>query len=73
MARCNIVEYVATVLQIREYNNYMLIRKAWYYIFNTTTTNVEDNNRILFDIEVNYHHMMPKYSSDFHMSDVEAE
>ena len=51
----------------------MLIRKALYYIFNAATTNAEDNNRILSDIEVNYHHMMPEYSSDFHMSDVEAE
>ena len=51
----------------------MLIQKTWYYIFNATTTNVEDNNRILFDIEVNYHHMMPEYSSNFHMLEDEPE
>ena len=59
MAHRNIVEYAATVLQIREQNIRMLIRKALYYIFNAATTNAEDNNRILSDIEVNYHHMMP--------------
>ena len=61
MARHNIIEYAATILKIREENNRMLIRKTIYYIFTTTTTNADDNNRILSNIEVNYHHMMPKY------------
>ena len=34
---------------------------------------IENNNRVLSDIEVNYHHMMLEYSSDFHMSDEEPE
>ena len=73
MAHCNIVEYAVAILQIREDNNHMLIQKARYYILNVSTTNIEDNNRILSEIEVNYHHMMLGYSYDFHMSNNEPE
>ena len=51
----------------------MLIQKTWYYIFNATTTNAKDNNGILSNIEVNYHHMMLEYNFDFHMSEDEPE
>ena len=65
MAHRNIVEYATTVLQIREENNCMLILKARYYIFNATTTNAEDNSRVMSNIEVTHHHMMLEYSSNF--------
>ena len=65
MAHRNIVEYVTTVLKIREENNRMLIQKARYYIFNATTTNTEDNNKVLSNIKVTHHLMMLEYSSNF--------